>query len=374
MTKTISQLEALVIGSDESAANDISFEGQPDPRLEDTFDILAGSARKSLGTKIFGKNDDIVGIVLRIADPQAQGLKGTKAPSQVNIQLLRALGLAAPTVLGARIMVYKTKHTRIQRVPHTYDETPDDQRRISAHPLFYYNPAFFPLMPGSLITGRFDVGTYQTGVITGLSEEGTYVLPPADPNDPLKKRNFSGPLGTFPRRDWKGRMVPVSVENCPDMANKRGLLNEPIISSGVSLNAYGGFVSGKESFIRKVDVAYQELKAQGISLSIGDSYRSFQTQRKAYLTKGQPGQSKAKLVAHPCNGYHVVGQAIDIEQSSAQKADILAHGPIYQALYSAGLRRIRNEWWHWSLGESDHPRDKVFAYANRRSPADTFTV
>jgi len=196
MTKTISQLEALVIGSDESAANDISFEGQPDPRLEDTFDILAGSARKSLGTKIFGKNDDIVGIVLRIADPQAQGLKGTKAPSQVNVELLRALGLAAPTVLGARIMVYKTKHTSIQRVPHTYDETPDDQRRISAHPLFYYNPGLFPLLPGSLITGRFDVGTYQTGVITGLSEEGTYVLPPADPNDPLKKRNFSGAKDT----------------------------------------------------------------------------------------------------------------------------------------------------------------------------------
>ena len=158
------------------------------------------------------------------------------------------------------------------------------------------------------------------------------------------------------------------------MAPPQGILNEPIVRSEIVPNAYGGYIRGKESFVRKVETAYLSMQTQGIDLIIGDTYRPYQVQKDAYMTKGQPGQSKAGDIAHPCKGYHTQGQAIDIAQNSAQKADILAHGPIYQALYAAGLRRISNEYWHWSVGETDHGRNKVFA-RNRSgtSPADTFT-
>ena len=56
-------------------------------------------------------------------------------------------------------------------------------------------------------------------------------------------------------------------------------------------------------------------------------------------------------IANPCNGYHVIGQAVDLEQTEEQKNDILNQGSRYRALYDAGLRRISSEWWHWSLGE-----------------------
>lgn len=178
--------------------------------------------------------------------------------------------------------------------------------------------------------------------------------------------------------DHRGRLVPATPEGCGDsrtgMAAPQGVLNEQIVKSAIVPNAYGGYIRGKESFVRKVETAYLSLQRQGIELIIGDSYRSYQVQKNAYMTKGQPGQSKAGDIAHPCKGYHTQGQAIDLAQNAAQKADLLAHGPIYQALYDAGLRRISNEFWHWSVGETNHDRDKVFA-RNRSgtSPADTFT-
>jgi hypothetical protein len=183
--------------------------------------------------------------------------------------------------------------------------------------------------------------------------------------------------------DFKGRLVPATIEGCRDNAAtkfrpKRNILDEPIITSTVVPNAYGGYIKGKQSFIAKLERAYANLKAQGISLSIGDTTRSFEGQRKAYLTKGQPGQTKFDVrtnrskVAHPCAGYHTEGQAVDIDQKHI--ADLLAHGPIYQALYNTGLRRINREFWHWSVGEaSNHDRDKVFAAGVAGSPADTFT-
>lgn len=178
--------------------------------------------------------------------------------------------------------------------------------------------------------------------------------------------------------DSRGRLVPADADGCSDsrtgMKPPEGILNEQIIKSTIVPNAYGGYIRGKESFVRKVETAYISLQSQGIDLIVGDSYRSFQVQKTAYMTKGQPGQSKAGDIAHPCKGYHTQGQAIDLAQNSAQKADLLAHGPIYQALYAAGLRRISNEFWHWSVGETNHGRDNVFA-RNRSgsSPADTFT-
>lgn len=172
-------------------------------------------------------------------------------------------------------------------------------------------------------------------------------------------------------------LVASSIEGCKTKHNN--ILNEKIVTSKISRNAYGGFVKGKESFVAKVDTAYQALQQQGITLSIGDSYRSFDFQKEAYYNylknvqlwkqglpwykngKTYPASQKPDNIADPCKGYHVVGQAIDIEQTSIAKIDIQAHGPLYQALYNAGLRRISNEWCHWSVGETDHERDKVFS-------------
>jgi len=169
--------------------------------------------------------------------------------------------------------------------------------------------------------------------------------------------------------------VPETLEGCPVVP---GTLVEPIIKSTITPNAYGGFIKGKASFINKVDAAYTALLIQGITLSIGDSYRSYDVQKNAYLNflenmklyeAGKPwvkngitypATKKPDNIAHPCKGYHVRGQAIDLNQTAAQKKDIQSHGPIYQALFKVGLRRIGNEWWHWSVGETTHDFAKRF--------------
>lgn len=160
--------------------------------------------------------------------------------------------------------------------------------------------------------------------------------------------------------------IPDSVQDCKRL---KGILNENIVESKIVNSNYGTPIKGKSSFIISVEKAYNSLKASGITLSIGDSYRSFQFQRSAYeeylknvqlqkqgkeWVKNGQRNSPSKVpdnVAHPCSGYHVQGQAIDLEQTADQEKDILAQGPIYKALYDQGLRRISNEWWHWSLGE-----------------------
>ena len=169
--------------------------------------------------------------------------------------------------------------------------------------------------------------------------------------------------------------IPATIQGCPVLGNT---LNEEIIASTTVKNAYGGYIKGKVTFIRAVERAYNNLRGQGITLSIGDTYRSYETQKNAYLNyldnkqKYQSGQSwtkngkvhppseKPANIAHPCKGYHVRGQAMDIEQSATQKKDIQSHGKIYNALYDAGLRRIGNEWWHWGIGEADHVKNKKF--------------
>ena len=210
---------------------------------------------------------------------------------------------------------------------------------------------------------------------------------------PIKfKESPTSTIGGNDTRDHLNRLVPGSIEGCADTAAtgfkaKKNILDEPIITSEIVPDRYNGFIKGKVSFVKRVEVAYQDLKSQGITLTIGDSLRSYETQRSAYMNKGQPGQPKfdrltnRSKVAHPCAGYHTEGQAIDIEQTIAQRTDILAHGPIYQALYNAGLRRINREYWHWSLGEASghsstgaggHSRDNVFAQGVGSSPPDTF--
>lgn len=166
-----------------------------------------------------------------------------------------------------------------------------------------------------------------------------------------------------------------TLDQCTPVA---GELNESVIKSTLVKNEYGGYIQGKTSFISKIEKAYNTLKAQGITLKIGDSYRNFNTQKAAYEKyqqnlelykqgkswekngKTYPPSKKPDNIAKPCNGYHVRGQAIDLAQSSSQKSDIQSHGKIYKALYDAGLRRIGNEWWHWSVGEAQHEINKRF--------------
>jgi hypothetical protein len=180
--------------------------------------------------------------------------------------------------------------------------------------------------------------------------------------------------------------VPDTIDACPPAT---GILNEPIVTSIITPNAYGGFIKGKTSFVKKVDAAYKVLQAQGINLSIGDSYRSFDTQKAAYLnflenkklqqegkswTKNgvnYPASVKPDNIAHPCKGYHVRGQAMDINQTAFNKTDIQSHGKIYKALYDAGLRRIPNEWWHWSIEETNPEINKKFTDHGGDSPTAT---
>ena len=167
-----------------------------------------------------------------------------------------------------------------------------------------------------------------------------------------------------------GTKAKYSVSNIPDSIDKcaavKGDLKESIVTSKIQ-NAYStvrspSYVKGKQSFIAKLEKAYDALVKQGITLNIGDSLRSYNTQKEAYKTNEAARQSNPKLAykAHPCQGYHVRGQALDLNQIATQKADIQSHGKIYKALYDAGLRRISNEWWHWGVGETDHEINKKF--------------
>jgi hypothetical protein len=196
-----------------------------------------------------------------------------------------------------------------------------------------------------------------------LKDRGTADRPPPSPPD------TGGPV------DSGSAGGASALDQCTPVA---GELKEEVTTSTKVKNAYGGYVKGKISFISKLETAYNNLKSQGITLEIGDSYRSFSTQKaardnyeknlelykqgKPWVKNGQtfPASKKPDNIAQPCNGYHVRGQAIDLAQSGAQKKDIQSHGKRYKALYDAGLRRIGNEWWHWSIGEANHEINKKF--------------
>ena len=167
--------------------------------------------------------------------------------------------------------------------------------------------------------------------------------------------------------------------------NQTKSIKGDIVESKKIRNVYGGKVKGKKEFLDKLEKAYDVLFNQGIRLDIGDSARTFAFQRQAYI-ENEAAKAAGKRVpnkAHPCLGYHARGQAIDLAQtnkdnmyppignvkSKDQLKDITSHGKIYKALYDAGLRRIGNEWWHWSIGETNHTINQRFE-AYPRSPAD----
>ena len=189
-------------------------------------------------------------------------------------------------------------------------------------------------------------------------------------------------------QDKGGKIVSSGEGNGPGCKPLPGKLKGDIVSSKVVGNAYGGYAKGLDVFIAKLDIAFNDFISKIDSIDVydkkyknvlvGDSWRSFATQKKAreeWEAKGSIPPNKA----NPCSGYHVAGQAVDLNQGGSYKTkegkkvtflkDITTHGILYKALYDAGIRRIGNEWWHWSLGESTHDINKAFGYV-KGSPAD----
>jgi len=172
------------------------------------------------------------------------------------------------------------------------------------------------------------------------------------------------------------------VTQCPTI---NGTLNEAIIkSTKIKYFNSPNFISGKKSFIEKLEKAYNI-----VPFTVGDALRDFTFQKNAHITneknkelvKANPSAKWQKYgdktlrtgtppnIAHPCKAYHVLGQAVDLSQIQEVKEDILSHGPLYKALYDQGLYRVSNEYWHWSIGETTHDINKKFTL-HPNSPAD----
>jgi len=238
------------------------------------------------------------------------------------------------------------------------------------------------LLPYSYTTRKMPYGipNYQKKVgfvIIGLDHEisnnrwttsvrsNMYFIKDADMYSEMKLTNYNSNSNTSRLASFTND-TPNTADGCK---RRRGELDEQIVASTIVKDAYGNYIKGKTSFIQAIESAYTELKAQNITLKIGDSLRSFDDQKNAYDSylvavanqkKGlpwvkngitYPASKVPPNIANPCDGYHVIGQAIDLEQTESQKNDINSQGPIYQALFKRGLKRIPNEWWHWSIGE-----------------------
>ena len=332
-----------------------TFDQYIDTRFESSLDIQSRLSIKALEKNTYAGNKvEVEGIVLRADDPE---IKKTNPDNNSYLRLTSALsnilGMDNQTIiLGARVKILPRKGERssptdIYYDPYTYDLNDEDKYLISQFPLFLYD-SNLTIDPGVKVRASYDYGTFSSGIILERLPDDIINLLTGSEAENLVSKNFNSGASVGDQVDHRGRLVPATAAGCSDsrtgMKPPQGILNEPIVRSEIVPNAYGGYIRGKESFIRKVETAYLSMQTQGVDLIIGDSYRSYQVQKDAYMTKGQPGQSKAGDIAHPCKGYHTQGQAIDLAQNSAQKADLLAHGPIYQALYTAGLRRISNEY------------------------------
>jgi len=200
--------------------------------------------------------------------------------------------------------------------------------------------------------------------------------PPVKKEEPAKTPKPTPGAKLLPAENYS------DITQCPIL---NGTLNEAIIKS-TKIKYYNStrFIEGKKSFIEKLEKAYNI-----VPFTAGDALRNFQFQKDAHITNEKNkelvkadknakwkkyGDNKFQTgtpahIAHPCAGYHVLGQAIDISQIKEVKEDILSHGSLYKALYDQGLRRVKNEYWHWSIGETDHVINFKFT-AHPRSPAD----
>lgn len=290
---------------------------------------------------------------------------------------------------------------QIMKVSHTI--TPNDFKTSADGIRMRFSPSagYGGIRPITLDTFR-SLGELNAPLATGGGIDNAAAKTEINAAESSEKNKVNGTPGTSNGSvDASG--VPASIDQCPNVKN---VLNEPIVRSTKVKNAYGSFIQGKKSFIAKLEKAFTSLEAEGYVFGpgqdgksngpVGDSYRSFETQRAGHLnilearknweagkpwTKNgitYPASKKPPWVAHPCKGYHVQGQAIDLNQGAYYtkggdkttfKDDITSHGPLYAALYDAGVRRISNEWWHWSVGEASHEKNQMFK-ANGVSPAD----
>lgn len=211
----------------------------------------------------------------------------------------------------------------------------------------------------------------------GISSNNTPVTPISVKGNPPANNSNNNPPASY---SGKG-----NGPGCPDLPGK---LSGGMKTSKIP-NAYGGFVQGNVQYIAKLENAYDNFLTKIRSITvikngmkghalIGDSLRAYAFQKQAYdewVRKGSNPPNKA----NPCKGYHVAGQAVDLDQGGSYTTlagvkvniidDIRSHGILYKCLYDAGLRRIPNEWWHWQIGESDHPINFKFVYY-KGSPAD----
>jgi len=183
-------------------------------------------------------------------------------------------------------------------------------------------------------------------------------------------QNATNAVGGTPKKTsgakYSVNNIPTTRDLCKALPGEiKGSIVKSKIQNAYSTVKNPNYVKGKKELVDKLEKAYDVLLKQGIKLDIGDSARSYDVQRQAYITNEAARKSNPKLPykAHPCQGYHVAGQAFDLNQTSSQDKDIKSHGKIYKALYDAGLRRIANEWWHWGIGEASHT-------INQRFPGD----
>lgn len=285
----------------------------------------------------------------------------------------------------------------------THNITPNDFKTSADGIRMRFSPSqgYGSIKPITLDTFR-SLGALNAPLASGEGIDNAAAKTEIQAAEKNEKNKANGTSGTSTGSiDESG--IPTSIDQCQNVKN---VLNEPIVSSTKVKNAYGSFIKGKKSFIAKLEKAFTSLEAEGYVFGpgadgksngpVGDSYRSFETQRAGHLSilearknweAGKswekngvtyPSTKKPPWVAHPCSGYHVQGQAIDLNQGAYYTKggvkttfidDITSHGPLYAALYDAGVRRISNEWWHWSVGESEHEKNQMFK-ANGVSPAD----
>lgn len=111
-------------------------------------------------------------------------------------------------------------------------------------------------------------------------------------------------------------------------------------------NVYGSTVKLAPTVWKMLQSAYDTLAAQWIQLQIWDSYRSYETQKKAYEEDQAKPANQRKWVAKPWTSYHELGQAIDIAQNQMNDPAVI------QAMLDAGFTRpVSSEPRHWSYGE-----------------------
>ncbi len=165
---TFNSLEELAIlyADQASSGHHHTFESYIDTRFESTLNIVSRGVLKAFETERLGTADAVLGVVLNHnalpSTPANSGFGGN-----VSNGLLSAMGMVrSEPVAAARVMVIGTAHTEILPVPTTYGATAEDKDLISFYPLFYYSPSAFPIVPGSFVKCKFDVGTYQEGVVT----------------------------------------------------------------------------------------------------------------------------------------------------------------------------------------------------------------